>query len=201
MSALRIDHLKQFYSLLCALEDRLAGTRRLADCSGRMRWPKRGVYFFFEPGEVCSDSGTGPRVVRVGTHALNVGSGSTLWNRLSQHRGGRLSGGGNHWGSVFRLIVGTALIVRDGIDCPTWDNRRDTAPPDIREREQELERAVSKEIGKMPFLWLAVADEPGPSSLRGYVERNAIALLSNYCERPSIPPPIHGSVIIATERR
>ena len=40
----------------------------------------------------------------------------------------------------------------------------------------------------MPFLWLAVGDEPGPSSLRGYVERNAIALLSNYRKRPLDSP-------------
>ena len=32
----------------------------------------------------------------------------------------------------------------------------------------------------MPFLWLEVPDPPGPDSLRGYIERNAIVLLSNY---------------------
>jgi hypothetical protein len=32
----------------------------------------------------------------------------------------------------------------------------------------------------MPFLWVGVGDEPGPDSLRGYIERNAIALLSNH---------------------
>ena len=32
----------------------------------------------------------------------------------------------------------------------------------------------------MPFLWLAIDDEPGAESLRGYIERNAIALLSNF---------------------
>jgi hypothetical protein len=31
----------------------------------------------------------------------------------------------------------------------------------------------------MPVLWLAVLDEPGPGSVRAYIERNAIALLSN----------------------
>ena len=29
----------------------------------------------------------------------------------------------------------------------------------------------------MPFLWFAIDDAPGPKSLRGYVERNSIALL------------------------
>ena len=32
----------------------------------------------------------------------------------------------------------------------------------------------------MPFLWLAVTDAPGPNNRRGYIERNAIALLRNY---------------------
>lgn len=39
----------------------------------------------------------------------------------------------------------------------------------------------------MPFVWLRIADEPGPASLRGYVERNAIALLSNY-KKPPLDP-------------
>ena len=32
----------------------------------------------------------------------------------------------------------------------------------------------------MPFLWLNVNDAPGPNSRRGFIERNAIALLSSY---------------------
>jgi len=43
---------------------------------------------------------------------------------------------------------------------------------------------VSKVIGAMPFLWLAVEDEPCADSLRGYIERNAIALLSNFDKDP-----------------
>jgi hypothetical protein len=43
-----------------------------------------------------------------------------------------------------------------------------------------LEQAVSRHIRQMPFLWVDIDDEPGPGSLRGYVERNAIALLSNF---------------------
>ncbi len=40
----------------------------------------------------------------------------------------------------------------------------------------------------MPFLWLDINDEPGPDSLRGNIERNAIALLSNY-GKMSLDPP------------
>jgi hypothetical protein len=103
----RLSDLVRYYDLLDRLEQKLGGERRLSECSGRMDWPKRGVYFFFEPGEERRDSGHGPRVVRVGTHALTTNSRTTLWNRLSQHRGVEKSGGGNHRGSIFRLIVGS----------------------------------------------------------------------------------------------
>ncbi len=194
----RLDDLQQLYSLLSALNEYLADTRRLADSTGRMSWPKRGVYFFMEPGETRSHSGRGPRIVRVGTHALKLGSKTTLWNRLSQHRGVARTGGGNHRGSIFRLIVGTALIEREAIDCNTWDDRQGSAPREVREREHSLERAVSQVIGNLPFLWLSIEDEPGPQSLRGFIERNTIALLSNY-GKPSIDPPSDssGSVAIA----
>lgn len=36
----------------------------------------------------------------------------------------------------------------------------------------------------MPFLWLAVDDAPGPDSLRAYIERNSVALLSNFGKAP-----------------
>jgi len=82
----RREHLDHFYELLSELEDRLGGRRTLGECHGNMSWTKRGVYFFFEPGELREDWRT-PRVVRVGTHALKRGSRSTLWGRLRQHRG------------------------------------------------------------------------------------------------------------------
>jgi hypothetical protein len=63
----RIEHLIRFYSVLDALEKNVAGPRKLAECSGRITWPRRGVYFFREPGELRSDSGDGPRIVRVST--------------------------------------------------------------------------------------------------------------------------------------
>ena len=70
--------LVRFYEILGSLEYTLGGKRILADCDGRLVWPDRGVYFFFEPGETRSDTGSGPRVVRVGTHALKAASGTSL---------------------------------------------------------------------------------------------------------------------------
>jgi hypothetical protein len=187
----RLDDLRRLYRILGALDERSGGARLLSECSGRLSWPQRGVYFFMEDGESRSDSGTGPRIVRVGTHALSPGSRTTLWKRLSQHRGTSRSGGGNHRGSIFRLIVGTALIARDGHVCPTWDNRSSSAPADIRAGERALECAVSKTLGAMRFLWLAIDDEAGRDSMRGTIERNAIALLSNYGKEPLDPPSPH----------
>jgi hypothetical protein len=46
-------------------------------------------------------------------------------------------------------------------------------------RRAALELDVSTYIGAMPFLWIDVDDEPSPRSLRAYIERNSIALLSN----------------------
>ena len=74
----RIDHLKRLYHILGVLEHRIGGARRLMDCSGSMDWPCRGVYFFRETGEARSDSGSGPRIVRVGTHAFRPGAGTRL---------------------------------------------------------------------------------------------------------------------------
>jgi hypothetical protein len=133
MSDKRLQDLDSFYSILNALKTRIGGARTLAGCRGRMRWPARGVYFFHETGENRSDTGEGQRVVRVGTHALKEGGSTTLWSRLSAHRGQLRSGGGNHRGSIFRLIVGTALIGRDG-PAERWNThlhvRRREPPPE-----------------------------------------------------------------------
>ena len=163
-----------------------------------MNWPARGLYFLYEAGE--SRSGAGPRIVRVGTHGLKTGSRSTLWGRLSQHRGTVRSGGGNHRGSIFRLLVGIALARREGIGLPpSWGVGSDPGAAakrlgmdraSVKCAEADLEAHVSRYIGAMPFLWLDVGDAPGPASERGVVERNAIALLSGYREpAPDTPTP------------
>ena len=48
-----------------------------------------------------------------------------------------------------------------------------------RDLEHAFELAVSRYIGNLPFLWVAVGDLPGPDSDRGKIERNAIGLLSD----------------------
>jgi hypothetical protein len=183
----RLKHLKRFYALLDKLEDSIGGARTLAACSGRMDWPTRGVYFFREPGEIRRETGAGPRIVRVGTHALKEATPRTLWDRLSNHKGTAKTGGGNHRGSIFRLIVGTALICRERHECLTWGNKS-ASQTAAKEGELALECEVSRVIGNMPFIWLAIDDAAGPKSLRGIIERNSIALLSNY-EKPPLDQP------------
>ncbi|MCY4543589.1 MAG: hypothetical protein OXB95_14540, partial [Rhodobacteraceae bacterium] len=192
---------RRFYQLMERLEGRVGGTRLLVECTGRMDWPKRGLYFFFEPGEARSGSGTGLRVVRVGTHALKEGSKSTLWRRLYQHRGPARTGGGNHRGSIFRLLIGIALASRSGIPLPpSWGLDGDRGPAarrigmeraEVKRSEAELEASVSRYIGAMPFLFLGATDAPGRDTERGCIERNAIALLSAY-SKASLDPASAG---------
>ena len=172
-----VDHsaLDDFYALVTAMADRY-GIVPLGACTAAMNWPERGVYFFLDPQERRANDAKALRIVRVGTHALNAGSQSTMWKRLHQHRG-QASGMGNHRVSVFRQHVGLALLARDGLTHPTWGVRPSTGRHEV-EAERELEERVSAYLARLPVVHVPVLDEPGPETLRGYVTRNAIALLS-----------------------
>ena len=200
----RIADTARFYALLAQIEEKVGGRRCLADCDGGTDWPKRGVYFVFEPGERRTHSGEGDRVTRVGTH---TGLETSLWNRLSQHCDPVSNGPGGHRASVFRGLVGRALARRG--DCglpPTWrwaNNDQRTkkgtieqvarrfgmTAEQVAESEEDLEWRVNDHIGQMPLLWLRVPDaaERG-SARRRRIERQAIALLSGYA-LPALDPP------------
>jgi hypothetical protein len=47
----RLRDMVRFYSIVDRLEVEIGDAWKLTDCSGRMSWPKRGVYFFRETGE------------------------------------------------------------------------------------------------------------------------------------------------------
>ncbi len=171
------SEVERFYNLLRRLAQQPAQGSRLSELSPKVGLPTRGLYFFFEPGEQRAAVPSQTRVVRVGTHAVSEGSRSSLWSRLRTHRGTR-NGGGNHRSSIFRLHVGAALLARDGQRHDTW-GVGSSAPRSIRTREAELEHRVSEYLGQMCVLWVEVPDAAGPASSRSYLERNAIALLSN----------------------
>lgn len=184
MNSEREHHLNQFYNLMSQLEEKQESSFLLENCTGSMNWPRRGIYFFFEPNEICARWHRNLRVVRVGTHALKPNSKSSLWGRLKQHKGNR-DGTGNHRGSIFRLLIGEAIGNSQRVHfISTWDDKRGSASKSVRLAEAPLEKLVSKYIASMPFLVLPIADDPGPESLRGYIERNSIALLSNYHKEP-----------------
>jgi hypothetical protein len=187
--------LVRFYRLLDELKALNGGLRRLAGAGDDGTWPRRGVVWFFQKSEVRRESGTGPRVVRVGTHALKPGLNSTLWDRLAA------DATGPHRGSQFRTLVGLGLRELMGKTEPrSWgrgadanaaaaEQKVDAAA--ITQAEVGLEAAVSLYVGQMPFLFLAVDDAPGPYSQRALIEKNSIALLSNYA-RPAMDAPSTG---------
>lgn len=185
MTNSRKSDLIRFYHLLERLGAKTGGSLSLPNCKNQRNLPARGVYFFMEPGEMRTDTGDGYRIVRVGTHALKPGAKSTLRQRLSAHKG-TATGSGNHRGSIFRLLLGTTVI-RNYPDCSTW-GKGATANRDIRAQEESIEKEVSAIMWSMPFLYLDVDDAPSPDSLRGIIERNAIALLSNF-QKQHIDPP------------
>lgn len=192
----RQDLLDSFYSLLDDLNHRVGGPRKLKNCTGYMDWPERGVYFLLEPGET-RDSNNQLRVTRIGTHAVSDGSSTTLWDRLKQHYGtGSGSSnhphGGAHRGSVYRKRVGEAIIEKHNFqqDYPDWDKRWSSIErerSEVRDEEYILERRVSAYIREQPFLWVNLDDKPSSDSDRAYLERNAIALLSNFEKQPIDP--------------
>lgn len=194
----KADDLRRLYALLDRLEAATGGRRHLSNLGRATAWPQRGVYFFFEPGESRTGSGHGARLVRVGTHALGSGARSTLHQRLRQHAGKAGGGGGNHRGSIFRLLIGEALIARgDCAACVSWGVKSDIGKAaaaltmdrsDLDRIERPIEAAVSAFLSSLPFLWLPIDDEPGPESLRGYIERNTIALTSSFAGKPIDPP-------------
>ena len=169
--------IRQFYRLITRLEHNTCGRRALgqirqADC------PDRGVYFFFEEGEERSGSGAGDRIVRVGSHALRPGQRATLWNRMAMHKGSRRPRVRQR-GSVFRNRVGNAVCLRNRRLGPqNW-------PRDARLGDAaRIERLINRHMWPMTALLLPVGRRPH----RGRIERNAIALLSEYGEADPIDP-------------
>mgnify|MGYP000023548153 CR=1 FL=1 len=186
----RREDLTRLYELLDEVEQTVGGKQKLKHCTGYMDWPDRGVYLFFASDE-RRDAADQLRLTRIGTHAVSEGSSTSLWDRLRTHRGaerGTYEGGGNHRGSVFRKRVGEAFVERDSLngEYPHW-GKGSSAKRERRLDELEMERRVSDYLRDLPFLWLNVDDEPSAESQRAFIERNTIALLSNY-HRDAVDP-------------
>ncbi len=167
----RLADIRRLYEVLANLEYRMGGARRLRDCDGRMGWPARGVYFCLDPSEPRTDSGSGARVVRVGTHVITKASRATLWSRLAQHRG---------------------TSKRDGLRVASWGHGNSAGAAaahfgvsreGLIADERALEQHASSVIGDLRVVTLPVQELID----RGFIERNAIALLSNFTRAPFDP--------------
>ncbi len=187
----RKEDLDYLHELLGELEKAIGGKRTLKDPDSCNNLPRFGIYIFFSAKEK-RELGRENRIVRIGTHAVNSQSKRTLRDRLREHQGnitkrGRRDGG-SHRGSVFRKLVGFALINRDNLKgiYPEWGSSK-TSHSNIRAEEHELERTVSYYIRNLPFTWLEVDDPPGPNNDRAFIETNSIALVSNYKKTPIDP--------------
>lgn len=183
----RRELLDRLYELLEEQAEVIGGRWRLPDCSGDDHWPQHGVVFFFQPGELREDGQT-PRVVRVSTHATTPSSKTRLWDRLRSDRGsisGANPGSGNHRASALRRHIGRALIERDGYPeaAASWGSAG-SVDAETKQREMELEIAVSRIVADMEFIWLAVPEAED----RHAIEKGAVALLSNRDREPVDPP-------------
>jgi hypothetical protein len=58
-----------------------------------------------------------PVAISPESFALKTGSGTKLWTRLSQHKGGPTTGGGNHRGSIFADTTEEEFRVLELIDA------------------------------------------------------------------------------------
>lgn len=171
------DDLVRFYAILDRLERHIGGARRLANCSGRLTWPHRGVYFFREGSENAVQHGLRSKDLP-GRNARPQGR--FRYSALDAPVAAQgPAGDGRRQSPRLHLPsdCGRRTCGPQGRRFPTCGSGN-TAGGEIRKGEFPLEQEVSRFIGTMPFLWLALEDDAGPASPRGYVERNAIALLS-----------------------
>ena len=101
----RIAHLQDLYSLLSQLETALGERGRLLIAVVVLDGHNVEFTFYRTVERIGQDTGSGPRVVRIGAHALISASTHEALAGLSQHRDQMRGGSGNDRGSIFRLIV------------------------------------------------------------------------------------------------
>lgn len=173
------------------LSDGLGQLPRPGVCPENELWAQRGVYFFFEDGELRADGST-PRIVRVGSH---TGNNSTIGTRIN----------GEHakdWGrSVFRRHVGTSLILRG--DFPNgnvpgngntlaqhWYSSENGVavhynPNQLSQDLHDLHSLVTETIRNMSVLWIKIDNRDA----RLQFEKQCIRLLSNLNRPASMDTP------------
>ncbi|MEZ0606179.1 DUF6884 domain-containing protein [Paraburkholderia sp. IW21] len=183
--SIRVRDLKKLYAIID--DARTMGLTFKFSNFSQARIPKRGVYVFLDPREQ-NFTKSGPRIVRIGTHAVSLESKSTLRTRLRSHFG-QVDGAGNHRGSIFRLHVGRALLDSDELQrqYKTWGEGQH-ASAEVRENEVDHERKVSRYLSDLEVFVIPIDDEPSKDSLRAHFETQLIALCTEnfeVIEKPS----------------
>lgn len=175
----RAASLSRFYDLLWLAEQRF-GLHHFGDTStwrANPVFPRSGVYFVFEKGELREGRADWHRVVRVGTHWVSTvrrGSTADLPRRLGNHYGSVSGDRGAN--SVFRVHIGSALAGGQ----PEWwlgPDRRELPIETVGELQQQISNHMRE---KMMFVVVPVDDPPSKLSLRRKIELGAVSLLSNF---------------------
>jgi Family of unknown function (DUF6884) len=184
--AARICDLRAFY--VWVDDQRRAGRVFPLRTLGEQTVPRRGVYVFLDPREP-NFLGVQPRIVRIGTHAVSLGSKATLRGRLRNHLG-PANQVGNHRGSIFRLHVGRAMLdAGEGhSQLSSWGEGQD-ADPRVKATEMDHERAVSRYLQELEVALIAIDDEPAKHSIRASTEAQLIALCSEAMHIVDSPTP------------
>lgn len=186
----RADNLDHFYELLWQAQQKfdLHSFADIGTWRANPRFPRAGVYFVFEKGEMRAGRSDWQRVVRVGTHwvsTVRVGSKADLPTRLGNHYGS--ADGSRGANSVFRVHLGSALAGGQ----PEWWLGADRAELPIDTIGAIQSRISHHMREKMSFVVVPIDDLPSKRSLRRVIEMGAISLLSNFhSELPdAIDPP------------
>lgn len=172
---MRLDFLNQFYASLTVLRDKVQGYHYLHNPINNS-FKTKGVYFFFYEN-IFREDGHALKVMRVGKASKD---------RLGNHRGNIVDGGGSHRGSVFRQHIGKKLINRDDLHhlYPNWGadiNHQLNLP------EYQHEVTVSQYIRALPFLFVKVSN---PENIK-LIEHRSIEHLSNANPNSIIDPLIN----------
>jgi hypothetical protein len=175
---MRLNDINTFYDLLAEIEIKFPKRPlgKLLELKNKI--PTQGVYFFFEKKETRENSII-ERVVRVGTHAAQANSNATIKQRLGQHKGPE-NFYGRHRDSVFRELVGYALINQNKLSQQNWGIRKEKSNQEVLAMEKELEKNVSSYLRDLRFTILEIKGEASKDNDRAHIERNTITLLSNY---------------------
>ena len=187
-----VDHLYELLAIRIAkIKERHGGRLPTARDLPRVRRGSgtKGVYFFFENGELRDDK-VSARVVRIGTHKKG-----NIESRVAEHR--------TDWKrSIFRRHVGTALLRKGSFDHAIKATDRDMWASEWIRRVggwsvhmnkgllnptlHPLHTLVTEAIGNMRVVWVEIEEQ----ERRLAFETLCIQLLSNYLRKETpIDPP------------